>query len=303
MELKNISKQVSRFLSWAALVTCSLIIRVLPGRFLYGFAGVLGRIFYIIAGKHRRIAMESLRIAFGNEKRADELKEISRECFISIAKSGAEILKLVVNHGYMAGRVEIEGKEYLDKALASGKGVILASAHLGNFPLLISKLDIEGYKIGVIMRRMRDIRTERFLIRKRSKFGMRIIYSQPRQACVADTLRALRNNEIVFIPMDQNFGTAGVFVDFFGRKAGTATGPVILAQRTKSAIVPCFIFRQPDNTHRIVFEPQLRLAEGEGALIDNVQRITSIIEAHIRKHPCEWGWMHRRWKARPSGEA
>jgi len=303
MELKNISKQVSRFVSWAALVTCSSIIKVLPGAFLYGFADVLGRLFYIIAAKHRKIALESLHIAFGREKSEKEIKEISRECFVSIAKSGAEILKLTVDHEYMSGRVKIEGKAHLEKALALGNGVILVSAHFGNFPLLISKLDIEGYKIGVIMRRMRDIRTERFLIRKRSKFGMRIIYSQPRQACVAETLRALRNNEIVFIPMDQNFGTAGVFVDFFGRKAGTATGPVILAQRTKSAIVPCFIFRQPDNTHRIVFEPQLQLSEGEGALIDNVQRITSIIEIYIRKHPGEWGWMHRRWKARPAGES
>lgn len=302
MRFKKMSKEAPRFLAWAALITCSLIIRVMPGRFLYGFSAVLGRVFYIIAVKHRRIAKESLRIAFGEEKDPGEIGKISRDCFISIAKSGAEILKLVVDHNYMAQRVKIEGSGHLEKALARGRGVILVSAHLGNFPLLISKLDIDGYKIGVIMRRMRDERFERFLIRKRSKFGMRVIYSQPRQACVAETLRALRGNEMVFIPMDQNFGTGGVFVDFFGRKAATATGPVILAQRTKAAVVPCFIFREPDNTHRIVFEPQVELSEGPDSIRENVQRITSIIERHIRIHPCEWGWMHRRWKVRPADE-
>ncbi len=303
MQFKKMSKEASRFFAWAALVTCSSIIRVLPGCFLYGFSAVLGRVLYIIAVKHRRVAMDSLRTAFGKEKDDGELRSICRDCFISIAKSGAEILKLVVDHSYMAGRVEIEGREHLDRALAAGRGVILVSAHFGNFPLLISKLDIDGYKIGVIMRRMRDIRVERLLIRKRSKFGMRMIYSQPRQACVAETLRALRNNEMVFIPMDQNFGTAGVFVDFFGRKAATATGPVVLAQRTGSAVVPCFIIRQPDDTHRITFEPQMELPQGQDSIQESVQMITSVIEVYIRKYPSEWGWMHKRWKARPAGEA
>ncbi|NLE91052.1 MAG: lysophospholipid acyltransferase family protein [Elusimicrobia bacterium] len=302
MQFKKISKEAPRFFAWAALMTCSLIIKVLPSRFLYGFSAVLGRVFHIIALKHRRVAMDSLRIAFGKEKDNGELKKICRDCFISIAKSGAEILKLTVDHAYMAGRVEIEGREYLDRALAAGRGVILVSAHFGNFPLLISKLDVDGYRIGVIMRRMRDIRMERFLIRKRSKFGMRVIYSQPRQACVGETLRALRSNEMVFIPMDQNFGTAGVFVDFFGKKAATATGPVVLAQRTGSAIVPCFIVRQSDNTHRIIFEPQMALPEGPDCIAESVQNITAVIEAYIRRYPSEWGWMHKRWKARPAGE-
>jgi len=122
---------------------------------------------------------------------------------------------------------------------------------------------------------------------------------------VDETIRSLRNNELVFIPIDQNFGTAGVFVDFFGKKAATATGPVIFAQRTKAALIPCFILRQKDDTHKIIFERPIELREGkteQETIIINIQRLTDIIERYIRTYPAEWGWIHRRWKSKPSQE-
>jgi KDO2-lipid IV(A) lauroyltransferase len=110
---------------------------------------------------------------------------------------------------------------------------------------------------------------------------------------------------LLFVPIDQNFGEGGIFVDFFGRKAATATGPIILAKRTKAAIIPCFIIRQRDDTHKIIFEPPLKLEEGkdeETNILINIQRLTNIIELYIRKYPAEWSWVHRRWKSRPNSE-
>jgi lauroyl/myristoyl acyltransferase len=87
-------------------------------------------------------------------------------------------------------------------------------------------------------------RVEKIFFEKRKAYGVHTIYSQPRNECVNNTIAALRNNELIFIPIDQNFGTGGIFVKFFGRQAATATGPVVLAQRTKAALIPCFILRQ-----------------------------------------------------------
>jgi Lauroyl/myristoyl acyltransferase len=89
---------------------------------------------------------------------------------------------------------------------------------------------------------------------------------------------------------------------FFGTKAATATGPVVFAMRTKAPILPMFIVRQKDDTHKIIIEPPLYIEEKEDykeTLIYNVARITKIIENYIRKYPQEWGWIHRRWKSRP----
>jgi len=255
---------------------------------------------YRFGARQREIALESLNIAFGEQKSAKEIEQIARDCVTHMAKSAIELMFLMDRPLLLKERVDIVGKENLESALANARGVILVSAHFGNFPLLMAKLSLEGYKAAGIMRPMHDERVEKFFLEKRNRMHIRTIYSQPRNTCVNETLQALRNNELVFIPIDQNFGTAGVFVDFFGRKAATATGPVVLAQRTKAALLPCFIIRQKDDRHKIIFEPALDLKEGRGpqeTVLINIQRLTSIIEAYIRQYPAEWGWIHRRWKS------
>ncbi|MCM8797387.1 MAG: lysophospholipid acyltransferase family protein [Candidatus Omnitrophica bacterium] len=303
MDAKFIRKGVARFLGWLGFEIYSLIIHCIPAKYLYGFAGIIAKLGYCIARKQRQIALESLSIAFGKEKSAQELKQIARDCFTFMAKAGTELIFLMDRPNLLDKRVTMIGLERLKEALGWGKGVILVSAHFGNFPLLMAKLSLSGYKIGGIMRPMRDSRMEKIFLQKRMRLNIKTIYSQPRNNCIYSTIEALRNNEIVFIPIDQNFGTGGVFVNFFGRKAATATGPVVLARRTQAALIPCFILRQPDDTHKIIFEPALDIATGknnEETVLINIQRLTNIIEAYIRKYPAEWGWIHRRWKSQPS---
>jgi len=301
MDFKKINKNLGRVAARLGLFWCSLIIKIMPRRFVYGFADGLGRIGYHLVARQRKIAIESLGIAFGGPMTRAQMEKIARDCFIYMAKSAVELLLLMDRPGLLKQRVEIVNKENLDQALARGNGAILVSAHFGNFPLLMSKLSLEGYKVAGIMRPMRDERVEKFFLAKRRALKIKTIYSQPRNTCVAATIEALRANETVFIPIDQNFGTGGVFVDFFGRKAATATGPVVLAQRTKAALVPCFIIRQPDDRHRIIFEPPIELEAGadpRSTVIKNIQKLTGIIETYIRRYPAEWGWVHRRWKTR-----
>lgn len=302
MDSKKIRKDIGRIFGWLGLNLWSLITKFLSGPALYAFARCVAKLGYRIAAKQRKVALESLKIAFSSEKSPEQIEQIARDCFAYLAKSGLELLYLLGRPDLLKRSIEISGKEYLDNALRKGKGVILVSAHFGNFPLILAKLSFEGYKVAGIMRYMRDERAEKIFVELRRGMGIKTIYSQPRKACVDESIRTLRNNELLFIPLDQNFGTAGVFVDFFGQKAATATGPVILAQRTEAAILPCFILRNPDDTHRIIFEPPIEFKKGASdkeTVIINVQQITNIIEAYIRKYPAEWGWIHRRWKSRP----
>lgn len=302
MDFKKIRTSISRFLAWLGLNTCSLIIEVMPRRLLYGFARNIGSLGYYLAARQRKIALESLRIAFGQEKPDSELRQIAKDCFILIAKSAVELIFLMDRPALLRQRVHMAGRDHLDASLSRGKGVILVSAHFGNFPLLLAKLSLEGYKVAGIMRYMRDARVEKIFLAKRQRLGIKTIYSQPRNVCVETTIRSLRNNEIVFIPLDQNFGTGGVYVDFFGKKAATATGPAVLAQRTQAAVIPCFIIRQKDDTHKIILEQAIALEAGKDAeetVTANIQKLTGIIESYIRRYPAEWGWIHKRWKSKP----
>jgi len=305
MGSKKIRKSISRLSGWLGLNFSSLIIKVIPERWIYSFAKNMATLGFIIASKQRKIALESLTIAFGRDKTRCEIEQIAKDCFIFMAEAGLELMFLMDKPKLIKRRVEIIGKENLDTALSKGKGAILVSAHFGNFPLMLSRIRLEGYETSGIMRPMRDSRVEKFFLAKRTKFGIKTIYNQPRRECVQTTLKTLRNNELVFIPIDQNFGTGGVFVDFFGKKAATAAGPVVLALRTKADIIPSFIVRQKDDTHKIIFEKPLILEEGESyqeTICLNIQRLTNIIESYIRRYPAEWGWIHRRWKSRPNLE-
>jgi KDO2-lipid IV(A) lauroyltransferase len=305
MDFKKIRKSIARYSGWLGLNLCSLIIRIIPGSWLYNFAQGIAALGYFIARKHRRIALESLAIAFGKDKSRREIEQIARDCFTFMAKGALELMFLMERPQLLKKRVKLVGRENLDYALSQNKGIILISAHFGNFPLLLARLSLEGYKAAGIMRPMRDSRVEKFFLAKRSKLNIKTIYSQPRKACVDASIRSLRNNELVFIPIDQNFGSGGVFVDFFGRKAATATGPIVMAKRTGAMIIPCFIIRQKDDSHKIIFEPPLDLEEDKNdkdSVLKNIQRLTSVIETYIRKYPAEWSWIHRRWKSRPDLE-
>ena len=271
------------------------------------FARALIAVGFRLTIRQRRIARESLEIAFGGEKSRREIDGITRRCFENLGHGMLEMLYFMAHPALTDRRVVWEGKEHLDRALAQGRGAIAVTAHFGNFPLMMLCCARQGYKTSAIIRPARDEVLERYLFRRRGECGVNTVYAVPRRECVVNSLKSLSDGHVLFIPLDQNFGSgAGVFVDFFGQKAATATGPVVFARRSKAPIVPMFIIRQKDGTHRIIVEPAFALeerADEDEAVSVNIGKLTHLIEQYIRRYPHEWGWMHRRWKSKPSGTA
>jgi KDO2-lipid IV(A) lauroyltransferase len=256
--------------------------------------------------RQRLIAEESLALAYGDEKTVAEQGRILRECFVSIVDNGAEVLYYYLYHPEKLSAVmSVSGRERLDAALARGRGVLMVAAHYGNFPLMVMHMALLGYPVSVVVRPLRDARAEGFLYKKGIAGRFETIYSMPRAKCVARVLRALGENRIVFILADQNFGsTGGVYVDFFGRPAATAPGPVIFARRSGAAVLPVFTYRKDRDRHQVDIHAPFILQEKdseEETLRYNMAGLTRIIEREIRRRPREWAWMHRRWKNRPPG--
>lgn len=304
MTFKDRTKKWKRDFARNALFVCSALFNALP----YPMVRVVMRFFmligYPLVVAQRKMAMESLKIAFGNEKSDEEITRIAKTCFENIGQGMVELIYFMAHPKMILEKVTIEGREHLDKARAAGNGVIAVSAHFGNFPLMLLHLAQSGYKTNAIIRPARDQEIEKYFFSLRSGLGLNTIYALPRKDCVDNSLRALRNNEILFIPLDQNFGSGGgVFVDFFGQKAATATGPVVFAKRTKAPILPMFVIRESGDKYKIIIEPPLVLEtrpDDEEETLANVAKITRLIEQYIRKYPHEWGWMHRRWKSKPA---
>src|SRR3972149_1545473 len=109
MDSKKIRKSIGRFFAWIGLSLSSLIIKVTPGCCIYPFAKNIAALVYIIARKQRKIAQESLTIAFGKEKSRQEIQQIAKDCFIFMAKSGLELMYLLDRPKLIKKRVEIAG--------------------------------------------------------------------------------------------------------------------------------------------------------------------------------------------------
>jgi len=233
-----------------------------------------------------------------------QIKKIANGCFQHFGKSLVEVMqfpKLTLQK--INQFVTFSGREHLDAALAKGKGVIILTAHFGNWELLGASLTLNGYPLNVIARPVRKERLEEILRAYREAVGMRVIYN--RGTSVKQTLRCLKNNEMLGILPDVDTKVGGVFVDFFGRLAYTPYGPVALALKTQASLLPTLIVRQPDDTHRVVIEKPLELQLTGRKDVDvtvNTQLFTKVIESYIRKYPTQWIWMHARWKTRPPTE-
>lgn len=268
---------------------------------------ILIKIGFIFTVRQKRLARESLGIAFKDELTPQNIETIVGECFNNFGWGMVDMLYAMAHPDEMKAKVEIEGKEHLDRALKAKQGVVAVTAHFGNFPLMMLTLAQKGYPVSAIIRPARDQELETFLVKKRTELGVKTVYAMPRVACVTKSIQALRDNNILFIALDQNFGNGkGVFVDFFGQKAATATGPVVFALRSKAVILPMFIMSDGRTRHKIVVEPPLRIETGKDddeSIYLTTTKITRVIETYIRKYPAEWGWMHRRWKTqkRPDG--
>jgi len=304
--LKDVKKNIERALVRWLFYFFSWLFKVLPYAAIKAMTGGLLKAGYLLLGRMRKTAMNTLAIAFGQEKSREELEKICKDCFYNSGRGVIELGVFMVRPAMIKGTFSFEGRsrENLDAALKEGHGVIGISAHFGNFPLMLLYLAQMGYPTNAIIRPSRDAIIEKDFQASRSRLGLKTVHSYPREACVAQSLKALRDKELLVVLMDQNTGSkSGVYVDFFGQKAGTPTGPIIFAMRTGAPLLPIFTLRDGESdNHKLVIEPHFYLeqkATDEETIQHNVQKLTNIIEGYIHKYPREWGWMHRRWKSRP----
>lgn len=298
---KGKKKNLKRLLSWVFVKVSISVGNFLPLRWGYLAGSLLGAIAYAGLGRHRRAALSNLALVFPNSS-VKEREKISRDCFVFMAQESFGVLYFL-NHISELKNVRVEGMGHLEKALKKGKGAIILTAHLGNFPLLALKLAKAGLTVNLLIRPMRNQRVDRYLYELRERARVKTITSYPRKECIVKIIRALRDNEAVIMLMDQNFGTGGVWVKFFGKLAATPVGPIILGLRTNAAIVPVYTYRESKGKHCVKIFPEERLTiaeDGDETILLNAIKFTRIIECWIRAAVCQWVWMHRRWKSQPS---
>jgi KDO2-lipid IV(A) lauroyltransferase len=274
-----------------------------PRSWCLRFGRALGTLVYRLDRHHRNIALANLRQAFGQEKSPAELRAIALDSFRRFGETVADIFKLFHwSPSDIDEIVDVEGQENLKSAVAGGRGVLVFSAHIGNWEIGSSVISKAG-TFSVIARALDNRRLDRALLRFREGMGAQVIY---KQQAAKKVLQAIRNREIVAILVDQNvLRKEAVFVDFFGRPAGTTPALGAFHLRTGAPLLPVFCLPAAGGRYRLRILPPVAFVPGEdvGADVLKITGIcTKIIETEIREDPASWLWVHDRWRSRPKDE-
>lgn len=219
--------------------------------------------------------------------------------FASIARLLAVFARFpTLNAGNISEWIRYEGLEHYEAAKQRGKGVLFATAHIGNWELSAFSHALMKEPMNIVVRPLDDPGVDAIVERYRQMSGNRII---SKRDAARGILRALQNNEAVGILIDQNTTAAeGVFVDFFGMKACAGAAFAKIAARTGAAVIPGFaLWSENERKYVLRFYSAVPIT---GDVQVDTQSLHRKLEEVIRDHPDQWLWIHRRWKTRPEGE-
>lgn len=292
-----------RFWQWLVRQAFILLLRgmrVIPLGAAQAFGGGMGTLAYCLGARYRKVADKNLQIAYGVAMTAGERRKTIRRVFQNFGRATlGEFLKAPsLTQDELRNLVKAETYAPVDALLARGKGVILFTAHFGNWELLARRAAMEGYSVTVVARQGDDPGFNKLTDMLRENGGYEV---HPRGDSPRRLLQRLKQNKIIAILPDQK--SDDVFVPFFGTLAGTVAGPAVLALKTGAAIVPMFCPRQQDGTYRMVLLPEIVAAptgDTEADIRRIMTEITQVIENMVREYPDQWLWLHDRWRLPPT---
>lgn len=284
------------------LLVCSL--QALP-RPLARAAGIsLGYAVYLLHPRLRRVGMRNLEIAMpGLPKR--QRRKIVRGVFASLGRQLAEFCRFPKYSRENVGEVIIyDGVENFEAARSRGKGVLFLTAHLGGWEISSFMHSLHGHAMHIVARGLDNPYVDRLVTKYRTLHGNQIF---DKDDYARGLLAAIRGGETIGILMDTNMTPPqGIFADFFGTPACTASGLARVALKTEAAVLPGFaIWDKNLRKYRLHMAPALELirtGDSEADIAANTALFNGVLEDVVRKYPDQWLWVHRRWKTRPEGQ-
>ena len=269
-----------------------------PRPIAFALAGFYARLLDVAIPRLRRVARRNLAMALP-EDTPQRHAQIVDGVFRSIARILMTFAKFpAIKRGYLGHWIRLEGGEHFDRAREAGRGVLVATAHLGNWELSAFAHALMTAPMNVVVRPLDNPLIDGMVERRRALTGNRPIGKKDFARAI---LKALAANQAVGILIDQNAGLDdGVFVDFFGVPASAGTGFAKFAAHSGAVVLPGFaLWNETERRYVLRFYPAIEMT---GDIARDTQALQSKLEEVIREHPDQWLWIHRRWKTRPPGE-
>lgn len=287
------------FFRWLYWFPYRFLIQATPLRVGYFFAPSIGLFVDIIHIKKRNKLNEGIRFLGYGE---DMVRIIRRDVFKNLVVNGMEVFHFQrLNKKRISDMISYEGLENLNTALKRERGVILLHAHFGNEELLMPALGYLGYRVNQVASRWNktnesDTGIPRLLnwvdgYAYKKKIGYReglpvnFIYVD---RYLRGIYRVLKNNEILLLTSDGREGNDWLEVKLCGKTALFSPGPMRIAFRSNATVLPIFIVREEDKTHRIIIHKPLELnrtGNRDTDILDNTQSFADILSNYIIKYP------------------
>jgi Kdo2-lipid IVA lauroyltransferase/acyltransferase len=307
----KILKAVSRPLGWMVrrlefLVVWGAVklLGALPRSLARNIGAGLGLAALILTPRLRRTGLRNLELAFPKAS-PEERKRILSRLYRNLGWLLVEFCQMQrYTTQNTSSFLRYEGLVHYLEAKSKDKGVLILTGHLGAWELSSFYHSLMGYPMSIVIRRLDNTLIDEFVNRIRCRHGNQVLHKDD---FARGLIACMRRGDTVGILMDTNMTPPqGVFVDFFGHLACTASGLARVALKTGAAVVPGFlVWEEASRQYVLRFSPALKLlstGDTEADAIANTALFTKVIEEQARLYPDQWLWVHRRWKTRPEGE-
>jgi KDO2-lipid IV(A) lauroyltransferase len=265
----------------------------------------IGKLAYHLLPVRRRVILENLRRVFGSTSSEAEITRLAQAHYAHLARLLGEFVRYAwISPARRAALVRVENVATLDQALERGKGAIVITGHFGNWEVATAAA-LSNARFAYARGRFHFVRrefkprwvdalvTRRF---RRAGFG-----TLPKRGALDAIVACLEKGDMAVFPFDQHAsGRDSVKVEFFGHPAGTFRSVAIIALATGAPVLPAASWREPDGRHVLRFEDPLPVIECDDvdeAIRRNTRSYNAALERLILRHPEQWWWAHRRWKA------
>ena len=292
-------------LVYLALRVASMLMHSWPVSLNLHVAQAIGNFMYAVDKKHRERALGNLRRSFPDmPQRQREL--MARRSMQQLVMLGVDVIfttRLVHIDTWRKYVRLINFHDTLGLLLKRNQGLIMLTGHYGNWEILGYVLATLGFDTTSIARPLDNPYVNEWLLGVREKKGQRII---DKKGATSDVTTLLEQGGTACFIADQNAGSKGLFVDFFGRKASTYKSIGLLAMEYEVPVVIGYARRLGDKFRFEVGVQDVIYPDDWTSQDDPLryitQRYTKGIEDFVRKDPGQYLWVHRRWKTRPKGE-
>lgn len=271
---------------------------ILPACLRNLFAAFLGRVAVLVVPCWRlQMAAANVQECLGvDAKRARQIAEDSLHRF---GRMVVEVLRFpLLNKDNIHELVQVEGLEYLERAYAEDRGVIMCTGHYGNWELLGATVALHGYPMLSITRKQNNSYMDKAINEFRQMVGQEVTYNRGGHGLLAIS-RMLKEKHLLGVLYDQDTNDDGVEIELFGKRSIIPLGAAALSRIYGSPILPIFLHNNDDGTCTAKIYPPLytpRTKDKQQDFYDVTKKLVDVLEQEITAHPEMWFWVHDRWK-------